>query len=116
MAQFAELIERGHSVKALLEGEAREHAERALELCSELDQRPREEGAPAGLPRLSAQPSDTDVKRELGRLVEFLGRRSATAIGLASLGRAALALLAHDARGVEDACRDADQRFTLLGL
>ena len=115
MALFSELIERGHSVKALLEGEERAHAERALELCQSLSQRPRENDA-HGVSRLVLEPSDTEVKRELGRLVEFLGRRSATAIGLASLSRAALADLARDRRGFDDACRDADRRFTLLGL
>jgi hypothetical protein len=110
MNPYGDLIERAESVAALLSGEAREQAEGVIALCRSLEVRPREQE------RLVQDPGDLDAKRALGRWVELLARRSSTAIGMASLGRAALADLAGDSAGFRDARRDCDVRFSLLGL
>jgi hypothetical protein len=110
VSEYGDLLERSASLLGLLTGQERADAARALELCTEVSARPRDERGP------SPAPSEQALRRELARLVEYLSRRSSSAIAFASLGRAALADLAGDARGFQDARRDCDERLLLVGL
>jgi hypothetical protein len=94
----------------MLQGEERGQAERVLEVCSALAGRARLEG------KLVAAPEDLELRRELGRLVEFLSRRSAKAVPLATLGRLALADLVGDLRSVDQACAECEAHLTMIGL
>lgn len=110
VSEYGDLLERSASLLGLLTGQERADAARALELCSEVSARPRQERGPVPLP------ADQALKRELARLVEYLSRRSSNAIAFASLGRAVLADLAGDVRGFQQARRDCDERLLLVGL
>jgi hypothetical protein len=103
------VLERVAGLAEALQGEERQHAERVVQLARELLQRGRAEG------KLLAQEGDLELKRELGRLSELLGRRSSKALPAASLGRAALADLGGDLRSQQALCSDCDRKLELLG-
>lgn len=104
------LIEQAHSVAALLRAEEQPDGRRLVALCGALTTRERRDG------KLVAEAGDLELKRELGRLVELLSRRSSTAIVLGTLGRAALADLAGDIRSAEFTRREFGTKLAVLGL
>jgi hypothetical protein len=103
------VLERVAELAQHLPAEERSRAERVLGICRELAARDR----PAG--KLSPAAGDLELKRELGRLAELLGRRSTQALPAASLARAALADLSGDLRSLQAMCSDCDAKLALLG-
>lgn len=93
----------------MLAGEERSNAERVVAACRELDARERSDG------KLVSAPSDMELKRELARLTEVLGRRATQTLPAATLGRAALADLAGDALSVRALRADCDSKLRMLG-
>jgi hypothetical protein len=110
MGPYVNLLEQAESVVALLRGEEQSHGRRLWELCSAALSRPRQDG------KLVVLADDLGLRRELGHLVELLSRRSSTAIGLATLGRAALAELAGDLNSAVATRREFETKLALLGL
>ncbi len=110
MSSYDQVIERAASVCSLLTGEAVEQGRRVVEICQGLGIRPRQDG------RLVPEDSDAGLRVELGRLVEYLARRGAKAIPLATLGRAALADLAGDVSAHRSACKECDMNLALSGM
>jgi hypothetical protein len=109
MMPYAVLLDRVAGLESLLGAAERPLAERVIAICRELDARPRTDGKLAPLDR------DLDLKRELGRLTEQLGRRASHALPAATLGRAALADLYGDATAFRMTLADCDVKLTLLG-
>lgn len=109
MSEYATVLERVEGLCALLAGEERAHAERVVVLCRQLESRPRRDH------RLVPEASDLELKRELGRLTEVLGRRATRALPAATLGRAALADLAGDTRALSELCADCHLKLSMLG-
>jgi hypothetical protein len=101
------VLERVAALSEQLEGEARAQAERVVDLCRELERRPRAAG------KLQPDTADLERKKELGRLSELLGRRASRALPAASLGRAALADLSLDLRSFASLCADCDAKLQL---
>ena len=81
-----------------------------VQICDALAQRPRDGEA------LVPAPQDAALRVELARLVELLGRRSARAIPLATLGRAALADLAGSSSAARAGCEEVERQLAGLGL
>src|SRR5690606_9965048 len=106
---YSELIDRVEGVHGLLGASERPLAERVVALARELARRPRDAG------RLVPGESDADLKKELGRLTEQLGRRASAALPAATLGRAALADLHGDVASLLRLCADGDTKLALLG-
>jgi hypothetical protein len=109
MAAYGVLIERVEGVTPLLGERERPLAERVVAICRALDERPRQGG------RLTPEASDTESKRELGRLTEQLGRRATAALPAATLGRAALADLHADVASFHRLSADCEAKLALLG-
>jgi hypothetical protein len=107
---YADLIDRVAMLSEGLEGESHTQAARVLEHCRALSRRPRQGE------RLIANDTELADRRELGRLVEQLGRRQSRALPAAVLGRAALADLAGDRTTFQQACRDCEAKLGLWGL
>jgi hypothetical protein len=107
---FSELIDRVDGVRAQLSGQEQEDARHVLAISRGLTTRTREDGL------LVAHEEDLELKRELGRMVEVLSRRSAKAIVVATLGRAALADLSRSKSGFEAACTECNEKLVVLGL
>jgi hypothetical protein len=111
MTVYAQLVDRVDGVSPLLGPGERPLAERVVAVCRELDQRPRREDG-----KLVPEPQDLDLKRELGRLTEQLGRRASAALPAAALGRAALADLHTDLAPLRQALADCSAKLALLGF
>lgn len=109
MTPYALLIDRVDTVSPLLGGVERPLAERVIAICRELDRRERQAG------QLVPEAGDLELKRELGRLSEQLGRRTSAALPAATLGRAALADLHADANSFRRVADDCDTKLALLG-
>jgi hypothetical protein len=109
MATYALLIDRVDGVNPLLGELERPLAERVVAICRVLDARTRHAG------RLLPEASDIDLKRELGRLTELLGRRATAALPAATLGRAALADLHGDVASFQRVSADCEAKLALLG-
>jgi hypothetical protein len=109
-ASYAERIEKVTTLAEPLLQEARDQVRQVLDRCRVLSGRARELG------RLLPEPEDTALRRELGALVEQLGRRASRALPAAALGRAALADLAGDERSRQTAFEDCDAKLALWGL
>jgi hypothetical protein len=109
MTAYALVLDRIWELANELPAEERGHAERVVLLCRDLGGRAREAG------KLLPATGDLEIKRELGRLTELLGRRASKALPAASLGRAALADLSGDLRSAEAACNDSHAKLALLG-
>ena len=103
------LLDRVAGLGPLLGAGERPLAERVIAICRELDARPRSDG------KLVPMDRDLDLKRELGRLTEQLGRRASHALPAATLGRAALADLHGDTTAFRATLADCDVKLTLLG-
>ncbi|HEU4578979.1 MAG TPA: hypothetical protein VFS67_12030 [Polyangiaceae bacterium] len=109
MTAYAPVLERVAELAERLPAEERGYAERVVGICRALAERERLAG------KLSPAEGDLELKRELGRLAELLGRRSTQALPAASLGRAALADLSFDLRNLQALCSDCDAKLALLG-
>jgi hypothetical protein len=109
MSDYRALLDRVEGLCALLAGEERVNAERVVAACRELDGRERLDG------KLVSTTWDNELKRELARLAELLGRRTAQALPAATLGRAALADLAGDTVSVRALRADCDAKLRMLG-
>ena len=109
MSEYRALLDRVEGLCALLAGEERMNAERVVAACRELDVRERVDG------KLVSTTSDMELKRELARLTEVLGRRAARALPAASLGRSALADLANDTVSMRALRADCDAKLRMLG-
>jgi hypothetical protein len=109
MSSYALLLDRVATLAIELDTTERVHAERVVELCRALTERPREDG------KLRPEAGDVAQKKELGRLTELLGRRASKALPAATLARAALADLSRDPRSFEAACVDCDAKLALWG-
>jgi hypothetical protein len=109
MTAYAPVLERVAELAEHLPAEERGQAERVVAMCRELAGRDRAAG------KLAPADGDLELKRELGRLGELLGRRSTKALPAASLGRAALADLSGDLRNLQAMCSDCDAKLVLLG-
>jgi hypothetical protein len=107
---YADLSDRVQMLSEGLPDDTREHALRVIEIGRALAQRPRVERA------LVPHEADLALRRELGKLVELLGRRHSRALPAAALGRAALADLAGDQGVFQQALRDSAAKLALLGL
>jgi hypothetical protein len=107
---YALLLDRVETVTPSLGGAERPLAERVLAICRELDARARQEG------QLVPRATDIELKRELGKLTEQLGRRASVALPAATLGRAALADLHGDARSFRTLVADCEAKLALLGF
>jgi hypothetical protein len=106
---YSLVLDRVADLAQELPEEERGYAERVVQLCSELAQRERSAG------KLHPRDGDWELKRELGRLSELLGRRASKALPAASLGRAALADLSLDVPSRDAGCADCDRKLALLG-
>lgn len=86
----------------LLQGQERNDAEALIELCRDLFQ-----------PGASATPQQ---RTHLGRLIEVLARRSATAMPYAALARALSAHLSGDERNSAALLNEFQQKLVMLGM
>lgn len=109
MSEYAAVLDRVEELCASLAGEERSNAERVVAVCRALDARARLDG------KLVSDASDIELKRELARLTEVLGRRATRALPAATLGRAALAELAGDTRSARALFADCDAKLRMLG-
>ena len=105
----AHLIDRVEGVTPRLGAVERPLAERVVAICRALGQRPRDGE------RLVPDAGDTELKRELGRLTEQLGRRATAALPAATLGRAALADLHGDVTSLRRLGADCEAKLALIG-
>lgn len=103
------IIDRVAATTPLLAPNERTSAERVVALCRELQDRERESGS------VAARASDAELKRELGRLTETLGRRGSRALPAATLARAALADLSGDAASLRLLYAECDAKLALFG-
>jgi hypothetical protein len=107
---YGPVVERARDAKGALRGPESADAVRVLEIAGELAFRGR---AVDG--KLAPLPGDEGLRVELGRLAELLGRRSARAIPLASVARAAFADLAGRSDHALERLTEADRQLSLLG-
>jgi hypothetical protein len=108
---YASVIERVDALNSMLAGDEQSQARRVVSLARDIAQRER---SPNG--QLATLPGDLELRKELARSVELLGRRGARAIASATLGRAVLADLSSDRSGFRQACRECDEKLLAFGL
>ncbi len=113
-ATYSGLLDRAQSVPGLLPEAEKADGRRLIELCTQVARdwpgvNVTHATRPENVPNLP-------LRQELGRLVEYLGRRHAAGIPLAALGRATLAALSLRHRDVELTCEETNQKLLLLGL
>lgn len=106
---YPHIVDRVAATTPLLEPIERASAERVVAVCRELALRARESD------RIIAGPHDVDLKREIGRLMETLGRRASRALPAATLARAALADLGGDRASFRMLCAECDAKLSLFG-
>lgn len=106
---YSLIVERVAATTPLLEPLERASAERVVAVCRELSLRARESE------RIVAMPHDVELKRELGRLMETLGRRASRALPAATLARAALADLGGDRASFRALCTECDAKLAIFG-
>lgn len=106
---YSLVVDRVAATTPLLDPIERASAERVVAVCRELSLRARESE------RIVPDPRDADLKRELGRLMETLGRRASRALPAATLARAALADLGGDRASVRLLCAECDAKLALFG-
>lgn len=109
MLGYPLVLDRVAAAIDLLDEPERTGAQRAIELCRHIQERPRQGD------KLVPQASDSELRRELGRLTETLGRRSSRALPAAALARAVLADLGGDPRAASEACADCHAKLGMLG-
>jgi hypothetical protein len=109
MTVYGSLLDRVDGLSPLLGPNERPLAERVVAIARELAGRTREGDA------LSRGEHDMELKRELGRLTEQLGRRASQALPAATLGRAALADLYGDRTTFRAVSADCEAKLAMLG-
>lgn len=111
VGSLVHLCERASDVVGSLPSTERADGRRLLALCQAYSQ------AQGEAEESSTQPSPTAPDtRELARLVEYLSRRSAAGIPLATLGRAVLAHRAGHTSAFLATCKEVEQKLTFLGF
>jgi hypothetical protein len=110
LTSYALILDRVETVSPLLGAIDRPLAERVVAIARDLATRERQGGM------LVAVAQDLELKRELGKLTEQLGRRASAALPAATLGRAALADLHGDLRSFRAVLADCEAKLALLGL
>jgi hypothetical protein len=111
MSAYGSLPDRVDGLSPLLGANERPLAERVITIVRDLDARPRHEHEG----RLVPGGSDQQLKRELAKLTEQLGRRASHALPAATLGRAALADLYGDPRTFVAVLADCESKLAMLG-
>ncbi len=106
---YTAVLDRVAATTPLLDPNERASAERVVAICRELQARARDSG------NLASSAADVELKRELGRLTETLGRRGSRALPAATLARAALADLSRDFNSFRLLCADCDAKLALFG-
>ena len=106
---FADVLDRAAEAAVALSGQERVDAERLIALCRELEASPRDDVKPGDV-------ESTPLSRELGALVEVLARRSARAMPMAALGRAALAHVRGADADSRALVREASDKLALFGF
>lgn len=112
IAHLLHLCERGSGVLSALPPTERRDAERLLALCQCYAESADE--TPAS-PRVQLT-GDDHLTRELTQLVEYLARRRARGIPLATLGRAVLAHRAGHLGAYVATCSETEQKLEFQGL
>lgn len=108
------LCERASSVPGTLPPAEQADARRLLALCEAYAEQSSDPEGDAA--KESARKIDDALTRELSRLVEYLARRHAYGIPLATLGRAVLAHQSNHRAFYVSACGEAEQKFAMLGF
>jgi hypothetical protein len=108
------LCDRASSVAGTLPRAEQGDAHRLLALCQTYAEESIEPEGEAALE--AARKVDEVFTRELSRLVEYLARRHAHGIPLATLGRAVLAHQSNHRAFYVAACAEAEQKLGLLGF
>jgi hypothetical protein len=111
MSPYALLLDRVDTVSPLLGASERPLGERVIAICRELDLRERQADG-----KLVPRAADIELKRELGKLTEQLGRRASVGLPAATLGRAALADLHGDMTSFRAVAADCEVKLALLGF
>jgi hypothetical protein len=100
---FFDLLTRSESVLGLLPAHERADGERLLALCRSAS-------------AASTADEIAELRIELSRVVELLGRRSTAGIPLATLGRATLATVGGRNADAERGYLACDQQLNMIGL
>jgi hypothetical protein len=108
------LCERASSVAAALPRAEQPDGRRLLDLCQTYAEQSSEPEGEAATE--AARKIDEVFTRELSRLIEYLARRHAHGIPLATLGRAVLAHQSNHRAFYVAACGEAEQKLALLGF
>jgi hypothetical protein len=111
MGAYGSLPDRVDGLSPLLGPNERPLAARVITIARELDARPRQEDQGQLVPG----DGDQQLKRELAKLTEQLGRRASQALPAATLGRAALADLYGDRRTFVAVMADCETKLAMLG-
>jgi len=114
IVRLVDLCERASSVAPTLPPAEQVDGRRLLALCQTYAERATELESAAALE--SEHKVDEAFTRELSRLVEYLARRHAHGIPLATLGRAVLAHQSHHRAFYVTACAETEQKLALLGF
>jgi transcription elongation GreA/GreB family factor len=109
MTVYGSLLDRVDGFTPLLGPNERPLAERVVAIARELAERERNGDA------LLPGERDQEIKRELARLTEQLGRRASQALPAATLGRAALADLYGDQTTFRSVSADCEAKLAMLG-
>lgn len=110
IGRLIHLCEQASSVVGTLPATEQADARRLLELCQTYAENANEQ-TPGAEARV-----DEAFTRDLSRMVEYLARRHAHGIPLATLGRAVLAHQSAHYAFYVTACAEAEQNLTLLGF
>jgi CRISPR/Cas system-associated endonuclease Cas1 len=114
IGRLIHLCERAGSVVGTLPQGEQSDARRLLALCENYSEQTNEpEGEAASE---AARKIDEAFTRELSRLLEYVARRHAHGIPLATLARAVLAHQSNHHAFYIAACAEAEQKFGLLGF
>lgn len=114
IVRLVDLCERASSVASTLPAAEREDGRRLLTLCQTYAEQTLEPTGTAALE--SERKIDEAFTRELSRLVEYLARRHAHGIPLATLGRAVLAHQSNHRAFYVAACVETEQKLAMLGF
>lgn len=114
IGRLVHLCDRASSITPTLPDAERSDAYRLLSLCQTYAEQSSEPEGEAAAE--AARNVDAAFTRELSRLVEYLARRHAHGIPLATLGRAVLAHQSNHRTFYVAACAEAEQKLGLLGF
>lgn len=111
IGRLTHLCDRASAVPDSLPEPERADGRRLIAMCQDYADRAQESQPP----HLLGSESEAFI-RELARLVEYLGRRSALGIPLATLGRAVLAHRSQHQAAYDATCTETEQKLGLLGF